>query len=102
MSPPDTITISSRHGPRTWIRTGEMMIKRRRFGVWSAACVICAEPFEIRAPWSCDPARSHAFHAVTCPSHRLTRTEIVSLATASDWRARFGAIRLRKLAETAE
>jgi hypothetical protein len=76
------------HGNR-FFRHVKLVPYRRRDGtetflkVWSSTCVICGAPFEVVTPRGVIHAeQSCSFQVITCPAHRLTAMEALSLRYA--------------------
>ena len=74
MAPPPErlVTFSRLHGERVWRRIGE----RDGWAIWASECVVCGGPVQITTLLGLRAiGSSRAFWTVTCPAHRLTKTE---------------------------
>lgn len=74
-------TFSLLHGRRVWIRVGEREHVDKRGGkitwaVWETTCVVCGNEFQFTTlPRVASVENSRALSTVTCPAHRLTKSE---------------------------
>jgi hypothetical protein len=103
---PVVVTVSSAlHGDRLWRRVGDAGRpagpRSWQLVEWSTACVVCGQPFSIKARSTATPTTSNSFTVTTCRTHRMSRQDIARLrrAGARKRAAVFSEIRARKLAE---
>ena len=98
MAPPPErlVTFSRLHGERVWRRIGE----RDGWAIWASECVVCGGPVQITTLLGLRAiGSSRAFWTVTCPKHRLTKTESGKLRQPATRREVFEAIKGAKLAQ---
>ena len=72
---------------------------RSEVAVWSTPCAICGDPFEVTSPCSVTALINRSdFETVTCPGHRITRSEAAGIGNAKDKKAAFEKVAATKLA----
>lgn len=101
-----TLSMQSKlHGERIWRRVGERPYTTRAgrqivLVAWETPCLICGEPFQVSARKGIPANKNTDFVTVTCPAHRMTRSEVMRLRYAAPDRrpAVFQEIKAAKLA----
>jgi hypothetical protein len=104
----DVVVTSELHGERTFRRVRVEPYQRRdgtiiELAIWEGSCVVCGADFEVGAPVKVNrpDGGSKSFTATTCPAHRLTGKEAMSLRFAApvDRKAMWQEIKAAKLRE---